>query len=137
MSSEPIVPESGTDRATLWRSFLLDAGASPDQHPVALFGKPVVDRIFAGASIWHWRQLAWPALVALGTLLVLSAAYALRLPGGGLYSAFGVALAMLAFLAAHHLWNDYMRALEAASVHEDIVPFTEFLAERIRNPTKE
>ena len=32
--------------------------------------------------------------------------------------------------------NDYMRALEAASVHEDIVPFTEFLAERIRNPTR-
>ena len=32
--------------------------------------------------------------------------------------------------------NDYMRALEAASVHEDIVPFTEFLAEHIRNPTR-
>ena len=29
-----------------------------------------------------------------------------------------------------------MRALEAANLHEDIVPFTEFLAERIRNPTK-
>ena len=31
---------------------------------------------------------------------------------------------------------DYMRALEAASVRQDIVPFTEFLAERIRKPTK-
>ena len=32
--------------------------------------------------------------------------------------------------------GDYMRALEAASVREDIVPFTEFIAEQIRNPTK-
>lgn len=32
--------------------------------------------------------------------------------------------------------NDYMRALEEASVRENIMPFTEFLAERIRNPTK-
>lgn len=32
--------------------------------------------------------------------------------------------------------NDYMRALEAASVRQDIVPFTEFLAERIRKPIK-
>lgn len=31
---------------------------------------------------------------------------------------------------------DYMRALEAASVRQDIVPFTEFLAECIRKPTK-
>jgi Fic family protein len=32
--------------------------------------------------------------------------------------------------------NDYMRALEAASFRQDIVPFTEFLAERIRKPIK-
>lgn len=32
--------------------------------------------------------------------------------------------------------NDYMRALEEASVRANIVPFTEFLGERIRNPTK-
>jgi Fic family protein len=32
--------------------------------------------------------------------------------------------------------NDYMRALEEASVRENIVPFAEFLAERIRNPTR-
>jgi Fic family protein len=34
------------------------------------------------------------------------------------------------------LRNDYMRALEEASVRENIVPFAEFLAERIRNPTR-
>jgi hypothetical protein len=32
--------------------------------------------------------------------------------------------------------NDYMRALEEASVRENILPFAEFLAERIRNPTR-
>jgi Fic family protein len=32
--------------------------------------------------------------------------------------------------------NDYMRALEEASVRENITPFAKFLAERIRNPTR-
>ncbi len=34
------------------------------------------------------------------------------------------------------LRTDYMRTLEAASVRQDIVPFAEFLADRIRQPTK-
>ena len=61
--------QRGVERRSLWQGFLLDAGASPDRNPVELFGSPIVTRIFVGTNSWHWRRLAWPALVAFGILL--------------------------------------------------------------------
>lgn len=104
------------DRVSLWQDFLLDAGVSPDRNPVELFGSPIVERIFVGTNSWHWRRLAWPALVAVGILLAALCLHALLVAANMLLALFSGAVGLLLFMGAWHLWNDH-RVLPASALH--------------------
>ena len=104
------------ERHSLWQGFLLDAGASPDLNPVELFGSPIVDRIFVGTNSWHWRRLAWPALVAVGILLSGLCVNASLSSENALLAWFSGSLGLLCLMGAWHLWNDH-RILRASTLH--------------------
>ena len=104
------------ERRSLWQGFLLDAGASSDRNPVELFGSPIVDRIFVGTNSWHWRRLAWPALVAFGILLSGLCLNTWRSSDNILLALFSGALGLLCLMGAWHLWNDH-RVLPASTPH--------------------
>ena len=106
----------GVERRSLWRGFLLDAGANPDRNPVELFGSPIVDRIFVGTNSWHWRRLAWPALVAFGILLAGLCLHTLWRSENALLAWFSGSLGLLCLMGAWHLWNDH-RVLSASTLH--------------------
>jgi hypothetical protein len=104
------------ERVSLWQDFLLESDTSPDRHPVALFGKPVVDRIFAGSSSWHWRQLAWPSLIGLSVSLAFLSWFALRSPDSTMLGWCSGAVAVVSLVGAFHLWNDH-RSLPIGELH--------------------
>ena len=104
------------DRVSLWQDFLLDAGVSPDRNPVELFGSSIVDRIFVGTNSWHWRRLAWPALVAVGILSAGLCLHTLWRSENALLSWFSGSLGLLCLMGAWHLWNDH-RVLPASTLH--------------------
>ena len=106
----------GVERRSLWQGFLLDAGASPDRNPVELFGSPIVDRIFVGTSSWHWRRLAWPALVGVGILLSGLCLHTWWSSENALLVWFSGSIGLLCLMGASHLWNDH-RVLPASTLH--------------------
>ena len=108
--------QRGVERHSLWQGFLLDAGTSPDRNPVELFGSPIVDRIFVGTNSWHWRRLAWPALVAVGILLAGLCLHTLWRSENALLAWFSGSLGLLCLMGAWHLWNDH-RVLPASTLH--------------------
>lgn len=108
--------QRGVERRSLWQGFLLDAGASPDRNPVELLGSPIVDRIFVGTNSWHWRRLAWPALVAVGILLFGLCLNTWWSSENILLALFSGALSLLCLVGAWHLWNDH-RILPASTLH--------------------
>ena len=106
----------GVERPSLWQGFLLDAGVSPDKNPVELFGRSVVERIFVGTSSWHWRRLAWPALVAIGVLLFGLCLHAWWSSEDILLALFCAALGLLCLVGARQLRSD-LRVLPASTLH--------------------
>ncbi len=108
--------QPGVERRSLWQGFLLDVGVSPDRNPVELFGRAVVDRIFVGTNSWHWRRLAWPALVAIGILLFGLCLHAWWTSENILIALFCAALGLLCLVGARQLWND-LRVLPANTLH--------------------
>lgn len=106
----------GVERRSLWQGFLLDAGASPDRNPVELFGSPIVDRIFVGTNSWHWRRLAWPALVAVGILLAGLGLHTLWRSENALLAWFSGSIGLLCLMGSWHHWNDH-RVLSASTLH--------------------
>lgn len=100
---------------TLWQHFMISHGELPDRHPVELFGEAVVNRIFAGAEDWHWRRLAWPALVGLACCMAALGWFSSRTPDGMLLTNFSGAIALLATMGAIHLARDH-RELSALTL---------------------
>ena len=129
----------GVERRSLWQGFLLDAGVSPDRNPVELFGSPIVDRIFVGTNSWHWRRLAWPALVAVGILLAgltVDRAITVMDSNDRLLNSKSL-IYVLSSRAREHLGlhvDSKDRLADAVGKHRGDVPHAQDLARYVRSP---